>query len=372
MKYVDEFRNNEHVALLATAIKNAATRPWTIMEICGGQTHAIMKYGLDQLLPPGITLVHGPGCPVCVTPLVAINKAIAIASLSDVIFCTFGDMLRIPGSEKDLMTVKAEGGDVRTIYSPLEALELARQNPEKQVVFFAVGFETTIPTTAMAVYQAEKLDLKNFRLLVSHVRVPPAMEAILASPENRVQGFLAAGNVCVVMGYREYLPIAQRYRVPIIVTGFEPADILQGILLCVQQLEQGRFVVENQYGRAVKEQGNITAQEMVNRIFKIVTYSWRGLGEIEMSGFKLNPAYADFDAENYFATAHIKTKEHTGCQSGKVLQGILKPSECPSFGTLCTPEYPLGATMVSSEGACAAYFAYRRRQNEQSTISKSV
>lgn len=370
MKYVDEFRNNQHVKLLTKAISHACTRPWTIMEICGGQTHAILKYGLDQLLPPDITLVHGPGCPVCVTALDAIDKAIAIASLPDVVFCTFGDMLRVPGSDKDLMTVKAEGGDVRTVYSPLEALTMAQQHPHKQVVFFAIGFETTTPTTAMAVYQAKQLGLKNFRLLVSHVRVPPAMKAILSSPENRVQGFLAAGNVCVIMGYSEYLPIAQHYKVPIIVTGFEPVDILQGILRCIQQLEQGRCVVENQYARAVREHGNRQAQLMIKRIFKPVTRSWRGLGRIEMSGFELNSAYADFDADNYFQTTHINTKEHTECQSGKVLQGIIKPTECPEFGIRCTPETPLGATMVSSEGACAAYFAYRLRQHDAKTVAE--
>lgn len=363
MKYIDEFRHHQHVELLATAINNICTRPWTIMELCGGQTHAIMKYGIDQLLPANITLVHGPGCPVCVTPLQAIDKAIAIAALEDVIFCTFGDMLRVPGSTKDLMTVKAEGGDVRTVYSPLEAVTLAQQLPDKQVVFFAIGFETTIPTTAMAVYQAQQMGLKNFRLLVSHVRVPPAMETILSSSENKVQGFLAAGNVCVIMGYQEYLPIAQKYQVPIVVTGFEPVDILQGILLCITQLEQGRFDVENQYGRAVRELGNTTAQQMINRIFTPVTCSWRGLGEIEMSGFELNAAYADFDAENHFQISHITTRERKECQSGKVLQGIIKPSECSEFGSRCTPENPLGAIMVSAEGACAAYYAYRRQQS---------
>jgi len=364
VKYVDEFRCSEHVELLAKEIKKTCTQPWTIMELCGGQTHAIMKYGIDQLLPESISLVHGPGCPVCVTPLASIDKAIAIAALDEVIFCTFGDMLRVPGSTKDLMTVKAEGGDVRAVYSPMEAVELAQQFPDKQVVFFAVGFETTIPTTAMAAYQAKQLGLKNFKLLVSHVRVPPAMEAILASPENRVQGFLAAGNVCVVMGYHEYLPIAQKYQVPIVVTGFEPVDILRGILQCIQQLEQGRSVVENQYERVVTQAGNVTAQAMIERVFKVATQTWRGLGEISMSGFELNTDYAEIEAENYFQLAHINTKEPAECRSGEVLQGILKPSACPEFGVRCTPERPLGATMVSAEGACAAYFAYRRQNSD--------
>mgnify|MGYP003636876820 FL=1 len=306
MKYIDDFRHQPHVELLATAIRNTCTRPWTIMELCGGQTHAIMKYGIDQLLPNDINLIHGPGCPVCVTPLQAIDMAIGIAALNGVIFCTFGDMLRVPGSTKDLMTVKAEGGDVRTVYSPLEAVTLAQQHPDKQVVFFAIGFETTIPTTAMSVYQAQQMGLKNFKLLVSHVRVPPAMEAILSSAENKVQGFLAAGNVCVVMGYQEYLPIAEKYQVPIVVTGFEPVDILQGILLCITQLEQGQVTVENQYARAVQASGNTTAQQIVNRIFKPVTRSWRGLGDIPMSGFELSADYAAFDAENYFQSKRRK------------------------------------------------------------------
>ena len=370
MKYIDDFRHQPHVELLATAIRNTCTRPWTIMELCGGQTHAIMKYGIDQLLPSDINLIHGPGCPVCVTPLQAIDMAIGIAALNGVIFCTFGDMLRVPGSTKDLMTVKAEGGDVRTVYSPLEAVTLAQQHPDKQVVFFAIGFETTIPTTAMSVYQAQQMGLKNFKLLVSHVRVPPAMEAILSSAENKVQGFLAAGNVCVVMGYQEYLPIAEKYQVPIVVTGFEPVDILQGILLCITQLEQGQVTVENQYARAVQASGNTTAQQIVNRIFKPVTRSWRGLGDIPMSGFELSADYAAFDAENYFQIAHINTQEHEQCLSGKVLQGIIKPSQCPEFGARCTPETPLGATMVSAEGACAAYYTYRRQQSITENISQ--
>jgi len=363
MKYIDEFRDHEHVAVLAQAIKKSCTQSWTLMELCGGQTHAIMKYGIDQLLPEQINLVHGPGCPVCVTPLAAIDKAIAIAELDDVIFCTFGDMLRVPGSAKDLMTVKAEGGDVRAVYSPLEAVTLAEQNPDKHVVFFAVGFETTIPTTAMAAYQAKQRQLSNFKLLVSHVRVPPAMQAILAAPENRVQGFLAAGNVCVVMGYHEYLPIAAKYQVPIVVTGFEPVDILQGILHCVQQLEENRAVVENQYGRAVTQAGNVAAQTMIERVFEVSTFAWRGLGEIENSGFQLNADYAEFDAAQHFQVGHINTQEPKTCKSGDVLQGILKPFDCPEFGKRCTPENPLGATMVSSEGACAAYYAYRWHQD---------
>lgn len=360
MKFVDEYRNAEDAGHLAQAIARLTTRSWTLMEVCGGQTHAIVKFGLDQLLPKEITLVHGPGCPVCVTPLEYIDKAIAIASRPEVIFCSFGDMLRVPGSEKDLLAVKAEGGDVRTVYSPLDALQIARQNPAKQVAFFAVGFETTAPTTAMAAYQAKKLGLDNFSLLVCHVRVPPAMEAILASPHNQVQGFLAAGHVCTVMGYTEYEPIAERYQVPIIVTGFEPLDILQGVHLCIRQLEQGRYAVENQYTRSVRRGGNSPAQKLMDQVFQVVTRRWRGLDEIPASGLALHPDYGQLDAERRFAVASIQVQEPSECLSGQVLQGILKPHQCPAFGSRCTPEHPLGATMVSSEGACAAYYRYRR------------
>lgn len=338
MKYIDEYRNSEVVHTLAEKIRRATTRPWTIMEICGGQTHAIIKFGIDELLPKEITLVHGPGCPVCVTPIELINKALEIAARPDVIFCSFGDMLRVPGTQKDLLTVKAEGGDVRMVYSPLDAVKLAESHPDKQVVFFAVGFETTAPANAMAVYQAKERGLKNFSLLVSHVLVPPAMEAILSSPNNRVQGFLAAGHVCTVMGFEEYHPIAGKYKVPIVVTGFEPVDILEGIYLCVKQLEEGRTEVENQYARSVRREGNRPAQTLIQQIFEVAPRQWRGIGEIPGSGFQLRPEYAQFDAEKRFDVAHIQTKESPDCISGAVLRGEKKPADCPVFGTRCTPE----------------------------------
>lgn len=333
------------------------------MEICGGQTHAIVKFGIDELLPSEITLVHGPGCPVCVTPLELIEKAIQIASTPNVVFCSFGDMLRVPGVSKDLLSVKAAGGDVRIVYSPLDAVKLAEENPQREVVFFAVGFETTAPANAMAVYQAKKRGLRNFSLLVSHVLVPPAMEAILSSPENRVQGFLAAGHVCAVMGFWEYEPIAQKYRVPIVVTGFEPVDILQGIFMCISQLEAGRAEVENQYARSVSREGNRAAQKLIAEVFRVVPRKWRGVGEIPQSGLGLQAAYAEFDAEARFSLGHHTEEEPAECISGLILQGIKKPHECPEFGVRCTPERPLGATMVSSEGACAAYYHYRRRKH---------
>jgi hydrogenase expression/formation protein HypD len=330
------------------------------MEVCGGQTHAIVKFGIDELLPKQITLIHGPGCPVCVTPLEMIDKAIEIAARSGIIFTSFGDMLRVPGSTTDLLSVKAGGGDVRIVYSPLDAVKLAEQNPAKEVVFFGVGFETTAPATAMAVFQAAQKGLKNFSMLISHVLVPPAIEALMSSPNCRVQGFLAAGHVCAVMGYEEYPPLAAKYRVPIVVTGFEPLDIFQGVLMVVQQLESGRAEVENQYARAVRREGNQPAQELIRRVFKIVPRKWRGVGEIPKSGLGLNDAYATFDAEKKFSLADHHVDEPAECLSGLVLQGQIKPHECPAFGTRCTPEHPLGATMVSSEGACAAYYRYRR------------
>jgi hydrogenase expression/formation protein HypD len=332
------------------------------MEVCGGQTHSIVKFGIDELLPDGVTLVHGPGCPVCVTPLELIEKAIEIASRPGVVFCSFGDMLRVPGRTKDLLSVKAEGGDVRIVYSPLDAVEIARRLPERQVVFFAVGFETTAPANAMAVYQADAQGITNFSLLVSHVLVPPAMEAILASPVNRVQGFLAAGHVCTVMGYTEYEPLALKYHVPIVVTGFEPLDLLHGVYLCVQQLEEGRAEVENQYARAVQRLGNTRAQDLVRQVFRIVPRKWRGVGEIPQSGLALQERFSRFDAETRFGVAGLAEEEPTECVSGLILQGLKKPHECPAFATRCTPEHPLGATMVSSEGACAAYYRYRRIQ----------
>ncbi len=360
MKFIDEYRDGETARRYAEEIRRVTSKNWTLMEVCGGQTHAIVKFGIDELLPAQITLVHGPGCPVCVTPVELIEKAIQIASRPEVIFCSFGDMLRVPGSSKDLLTVKAEGGDVRIVYSPLDALLLARQNPDRQVVFFAVGFETTAPANAMAVYQARQQRAKNFSMLVSHVLVPPAMETILSSPNNRVQGFLAAGHVCSVMGYKEYEPIAMKYRVPIVVTGFEPLDILQGVLMCIQQLESGRAVVENQYRRAVREQGNIFAQNLMREVFQVVHRKWRGVGVIRQSGLGLQENYAGFDAERRFGLVDRTIEESSACISGLVLQGVKKPHECPAFASECAPEHPLGATMVSSEGACAAYYRYRR------------
>jgi len=360
MKYLDEYRDAAAARQYAREIARVATRPWTLMEVCGGQTHAIVKFGLDELLPHNLELIHGPGCPVCVTPLELIDKSLRLAARPEVIFCSFGDMLRVPGSSADLLSVKAAGGDVRIVYSPLDAVKLAAQNPSRQVVFFGVGFETTAPATAMAVYQAARQGLQNFSLLVSHVLVPPAIEALLRSPDCRVKGFLAAGHVCTVMGYEEYVPLAAKYHVPIVVTGFEPLDILQGVLMCVEQLESGRAEVQNQYTRAVRREGNRPAQELIREVFRVVPRKWRGVGEIPQSGLGLAPAYASFDAETRFGLADLRVVESAECLSGLVLQGKIKPNECPAFGTRCTPERPLGATMVSSEGACAAYSRYRR------------
>lgn len=371
MKFVSEYRDPAAAEQYASAIARITTRPWTIMEVCGGQTHSIVKFGIDELLPKEITLLHGPGCPVCVTPVELVDKATQIASHPDVIFCSFGDMLRVPGTKCDLFAVKAAAGDVRTVYSPLDALKIARENPGKQVVFFAVGFETTAPANAMAVYQARKAGIKNFSVLVSHVLVPPAIEAILSSPDNRVQAFLAAGHVCTVMGYWEYLPIAAKYHVPIVVTGFEPLDILQGIYMCVRQLEAGCAEVENQYSRSVRREGNRSAQELVAKVFRVVPRKWRGVGEIPQSGLGLTPEYAAFDAETRFGLADYTAEEDSECISGLVLRGIKKPRECPAFGIRCTPEHPLGATMVSNEGACAAYYHYRRRSVEHAESALS-
>ncbi len=360
MKYIDEFRDPEAALKYARAIRQVTTRPWTVMEVCGGQTHAIVRFGIQEILPHEINLVHGPGCPVCVTPVEQVDKAIEIASLPGVIFCSFGDMLRVPGSDKDLLSVKASGGDIRIVYSPLDAVKIARENPDKEVVFFAVGFETTAPANAMAAYQAWRIGIKNFFLLVSHVLVPPAMEAILSSPRNRVQGFLAAGHVCAVMGWEEYIPIAYKYQVPIVVTGFEPLDILQGIYMCVKQLEEGRHEVENQYARAVVAEGNTGAVALINEVFTIRDRKWRGIGEIPSSGFGLSDEYAGMDAETRFGVAGNDKEESRECISGLILQGLKKPCECPAFGGRCTPEKPLGATMVSGEGACAAYYRYQK------------
>jgi hydrogenase expression/formation protein HypD len=361
VKYLDEFRDPELAKGLLTEIRRTVTRPWIIMEICGGQTHAIMRYGIDQLLPPEITLVHGPGCPVCVTPLETIDRALAVAARDDVIFTSFGDMLRVPGSREDLFRVKSRGGDVRMVYSPLEAVKLARENPDREVVFLAVGFETTAPGNAMAVKQAAAEGLTNFSEIVSHVLVPPAMEAILSAPANRVQGFLAAGHVCTIMGWEEYEPIAAKYQVPIVPTGFEPVDILEGILKTVQLLEREQPGVENQYLRVVRSQGNPAARAVVDEIYQVCDRKWRGIGNIPRSGLTVRDELAAFDAEKKFEVEDIVTEEPAVCISGEILQGLKKPHECPAFGTECTPTSPLGATMVSSEGACAAYHKYSRK-----------
>jgi hydrogenase expression/formation protein HypD len=386
MRHVDEYRDKAAVETVVRRIHETVTRPWSLMEVCGGQTHSILKFGMDELLPAQLRLVHGPGCPVCVTPLELIDRAIAIASRPDVTFCSFGDMLRVPGSRDDLLKVKARGGDVRIVYSPLDALRLARQHPERRVVFFAVGFETTAPANAMAVHRAAAEGLTNFSVLVAHVLVPPALEALLsadreaASPagpdpaagasgeaaapppaeQGRLDGLLAPGHVCAVTGYRDYEPVAARYRIPIVVTGFEPVDLLKGVLAAVTQLERGEARVENQYPRAVVREGNPAALRMIEEVFVVSDRAWRGIGEIPGSGYALAARYAAFDAERVFDVAHLTVKEPEECRAGLVLQGRLRPTDCPEFGTRCTPEHPLGATMVSTEGACAAYFHYRR------------
>jgi len=360
VKYLDEFSNPDLARRLLDQIHAATTRPWSIMEVCGGQTHSIIRHGIDQLLPEDITLIHGPGCPVCVTPLEIIDKALAIAARPDVIFCSFGDMLRVPGSTEDLFRIKSAGGDIRVVYSPLDALNLARENPGREVVFFGIGFETTAPANAMTVYQAKRLGIENFSLLVSHVLVPPAVAAIMESPSCRVQAFLAAGHVCSVMGTGEYPALAERYGVPIVVTGFEPLDILEGIRRTVGQLESGRHELENAYPRAVTAEGNVAAQEMLRDVFEVTDRAWRGIGTIPQSGWKLSERYRHYDAEARFDVAGMRTEESSICRSGEVLQGLIKPHECEAFGRECTPRTPLGATMVSSEGACAAYYRYRR------------
>lgn len=360
MRFIDEYRSEGAVRKFAGAIRGLVTRPWTLMEICGGQTHTLIRFGIDEMLPPLITMVHGPGCPVCVTPLEMIDRALAIAEKPGVIFTSFGDMLRVPGSRTDLLSVKARGGDVRMVYSPLDALEIARRNPSREVVFFAVGFETTAPANATAVWQAKRAGIRNFSLLVSHVLVPPAMEVILGSPTNRVQGFLAAGHVCTVMGYREYEPIAAKYRIPIVVTGFEPLDLMQGIQMAVGALEEGRVGVENQYTRSVTRDGNVAAQERLREVFEVCDRPWRGIGVIPKSGWRLRDEYAEHDAVRRFDVGTIAPEEPSVCIAGEVLRGLKKPNACAAFGTACTPEHPLGAPMVSSEGACAAYFNYGR------------
>jgi len=358
MKYTSEYREASIVRSVLDEIRRVVTNHWVIMEICGGQTHALMRYGLDQFLPPEIELVHGPGCPVCVTSLELIDKAIVIASNPNVIFTSYGDMLRVPGTGRDLFSVRAIGGDVRVVYSPLDAIKIAQQNPNKEVVFFAIGFETTAPANAMSILQAKELGLKNYSMLVSHVRVPPAMEAILGSPNNRVQGFLAAGHVCTVMGFWEYLPIARKYNIPIVVTGFEPLDLVHGILMVVRQLETGRSDVENAYTRLVTLEGNKPAQKVIDEVFVECDRKWRGIGFIPNSGWCLRSDYSSYDAEQRYTVQQIQPEESPICIAGQILQGIRKPIECSAYGTLCTPEHPLGATMVSSEGACAAYYKY--------------
>ena len=360
MKYLDEFSNPDLAATLLDRIRATCTRRWAIMEVCGGQTHSIIRHGIDQLLPDEIEMIHGPGCPVCVTPLEIIDRALAIAAQPGVIFCSFGDMLRVPGSSQDLFRIKGNGGDVRVVYSPLDALKIAKENPDRQVVFFGIGFETTAPANAMTVYQAKRVGIGNFSLLVSHVLVPPAIAAIMESETCRVQAFLAAGHVCSVMGTTEYPPLAEKYRVPIVVTGFEPLDILEGIRRTVLQLESGRHEVENAYQRAVSTDGNPAAKAMLTDVFERTDRTWRGIGMIPGSGWRLSAKYAEFDAENRFDVRGIRTNESTLCRSGEVLQGLIKPHECAAFGKECTPRNPLGATMVSSEGACAAYYLYRR------------
>ena len=360
MKYLDEFRDPVLAKKLFDEIAEITTKNWAIMEVCGGQTHSIIRNGIDQLLPDNIELIHGPGCPVCVTPLELIDKALAIAAKPDVIFCSFGDMLRVPGSEKDLFRIKSEGGDIRTVYSPLDALKIAKDNPEKQVVFFGVGFETTAPANAMTIFQAKKQNVKNFSMLVSHVLVPPAIAAIMESPTNRVDAFLAAGHVCSIMGFSEYPPLTENYKVPIVVTGFEPLDVLEGIRRAVIQLETNEAKVENAYERVVNYDGNVAAQKMLADVFETKDRAWRGIGVIPNSGWSLNENFRDFDAEYKFDVTGIITHESKLCHAGEVLQGTIKPHECPAFGKECTPRKPLGATMVSSEGACAAYYNYGR------------
>ena len=362
MKYIDEYRDGRAARRLADAIRRTATRPWTLMEVCGGQTHTILRHGIDQLLPEEVELLHGPGCPVCVTPLEMLDRAHAIARRPGVIFCSFGDMLRVPGSRGDLLQLKAAGHDIRALYSPLDAVKLAEANPGREVVFFAVGFETTAPANAMAAWLARQRRLTNFSLLVSHVLVPPSIAFILQAPGNRVQAFLGPGHVCTVMGTREYEPISARYRVPIVVTGFEPVDLLEGVLRAVRQLERGEARVENQYARVVRDGGNRPARSLLDEVFEVCDRPWRGIGILPKSGLRLRYEYHAFDAERRFEVGDIAACESGACISGQVLRGVVRPTECAAFGTTCTPQTPLGATMVSSEGACAAYFHYGARR----------
>jgi len=360
MKYLDEYRDERIARRLLADIRRRVARPWVMMEICGGQTHTLMRYGIDEILPPLITLVHGPGCPVCVTPLEIIDKAIRIASRPEVIFVSYGDMLRVPGSDSDLLRVKASGGDVRVAYSPMEALKIARANPGRQVVFFGIGFETTAPANAMAVWRAREEGLSNFSMLVAHVLVPPAIRLLLTSPANRVQGFIAPGHVCTVMGYQQYEALSREFRVPFVVAGFEPVDLLEAILMLVGQLEDGRASVENQYVRSVTREGNLAAQKTMEEVFEVTDRKWRGVGLIPASGLRLRPEFAAYDAERIFDVGECNAAEPAECISALVLQGLKKPWDCAAFGRRCTPESPLGAPMVSPEGACAAYYQYRR------------
>lgn len=364
MKYLSEYRDGELVKEYLKQIHATVTRPWTLMEICGGQTHSLVKNGILDMLPSQVTMVHGPGCPVCVTPLGIIDEAIELASRTNVILCSFGDMLRVPGSSRSLLEAKAAGGDVRIVYSPLEAVKIARENPEKEVVFFAVGFETTAPANALSVVHAEKLGIKNYSILASHVLVPPAMEAILSDEENRIDAFLAAGHVCTIMGTEEYFPIVNKYKVPVVVTGFEPVDLLQGILMAVTQLEKGEAKVENQYARVVQREGNKLAQETIHQVFDVSDRTWRGIGNIPMSGYEVKEDYRNYNARLKFKLDIGEVKENGECISGAIMKGLKKPLQCPNFGTKCKPEHPLGAPMVSSEGACAAYYAYGRKLEE--------
>jgi hydrogenase expression/formation protein HypD len=372
MKYLDEYRDEAVARKILGEIRRTVTKPWVLMEVCGGQTHSIVKYGIDRLLPEEVELVHGPGCPVCVTSLEMIDKAHAIAQRSNVIFCSFGDMLRVPGSKDDLLILKSRGADIRVVYSPIDCLKIARANPGKKVVFFAIGFETTAPANAMSVWQARQQGITNFSVLVSHVLVPPAMSAILESPLNRVQGFLGPGHVCTVVGYREYEPLAAKYHVPIVVSGFEPIDILEGTLMTLRQLETGAAEVENQYPRVVKRDGNPVAQQLVEKVFEVCDRKWRGVGSIPRSGYRLREEFRDYDAERIFEVEAIDTQEPAVCISGLVLQGVKKPHDCPAFGKQCTPEHPLGATMVSAEGACAAYFAYGRHLQRNKLATETI
>lgn len=369
MKYLTEFRDPVLAAQYLQEIKKTVSRPWTIMEICGGQTHSLVKYGILQMLPKEITMVHGPGCPVCVTPTQLIDRAIYLAKEKNVILCSFGDMLRVPGSEKSLLQAKAEGADVRVLYSPLEAVKLAQENPNREVVFFAVGFETTAPANALSVIQAHQLKLKNYSIIASHVLVPPAMEALLSDPETVVQAFLAAGHVCTIMGNSEYYPIVEKYKVPIVVTGFEPIDLLQGILMAVRQLEKGEYKMENQYARVVREDGNLSAQEAITEVFEISNRMWRGMDTIPHSGLEVKEKYADYDATKKFDVPLNETKENESCIAGAIMKGLKKPLDCPNFGTDCKPSHPLGAPMVSSEGSCATYYHFYSTTQEAEAVT---